>query len=59
MTDKTKRIEEEFNKSLPSIPQAAPGTVKRDKFDKDRFLKAARELQRVVKDNDRHEAHKS
>ncbi|HEV7454983.1 MAG TPA: hypothetical protein VGO07_07025 [Candidatus Saccharimonadales bacterium] len=59
MTDKTKRIEEKFNKGFRQIPQAEPGTAKRTKFDRDRFVKAAQELQKVVKANDERDPSKS
>ncbi len=56
MTIKIKQIEERFNKRFPAIRQASLGTEQPRKFSKVRFVKAARALQKVVKDNDKHES---
>ncbi|HUC90129.1 MAG TPA: hypothetical protein VMR45_04980 [Patescibacteria group bacterium] len=58
MTTKTKQIEEKFNKTFPTIRQASLGDAEPRQFNKDRFLKAAKELQKVVKDNDKREPSK-
>jgi hypothetical protein len=59
MTTKAKQIEDKFNKAFPQIVQADLGTVKPGHFNKTRFLKAAKELQQVVKTNDKRESSKS
>jgi len=56
MTTQTKQLEEEFNKALPEIKQAELGSAKPTKFNKADFLKAAQELNRVVRENDKREA---
>ena len=55
MTDKTKQLEEKFNKALPPIRQAEPGTAQPRKFNKADFMKAARELQKVIAENDKND----
>jgi hypothetical protein len=60
MTTKTKEIEAKFNKRFPVIKQAdGINIAKPRKFNKVRFLKAAEELHRVVKENDEREAAQS
>ncbi len=52
MTEKTKKIEKEFNESLPQIRRGELGGGK-VKFNKALFLKSAKELQEIVETNDR------
>jgi hypothetical protein len=52
MTSSTKSLEEKFNQGFPVIKQAEPGKGERRRFNKKSFLKAALELQKVVKEND-------
>lgn len=57
MTTKTRQIEEKFNKRFPVIKQADNiGKAEPTKFDRTRFLKAAKELRQVVKENDDRES---
>jgi hypothetical protein len=56
MTDKTKQIEEAFNKDLPKIKQGELGAVKAVKFNRERFLKSAKELQEIIQANDQQES---
>ena len=58
MTEKTRQIEEEFNRSMPRIKQGELGNSK-TKFNKELFLKSARELQEIIQTNDRQESLKS
>lgn len=59
MTNKTKAIEEKFNKTLPQISQADLGVDKPRAFNKVKFVKAAEALQKILKDNDKHESAKA
>lgn len=59
MTDKIKQLEEKFNKALPQIKQAEPGTIKPRKFNKAHFMKAAQELQEVIAENDKNDPAKT
>lgn len=50
MTTTTKALEEKFNKAFPSISSNDLGKTKPTKFNKARFLKAAKELQKATRD---------
>ena len=59
MTHSTKQLEEKFNKAFQPIQQAELGSVKPRKFNRAAFIKAAQELQKVVAENDKHDASKA
>lgn len=60
MTDNTKQLEHKFNTSFPpALSKAEPGAGKPKSFDRAGFLKAAKELQKIVKKNDKIQPTKS
>lgn len=60
MTDNTKQLEHKFNALFPpALPQNEPGAHSPKKFDRAGFLKAAKDLQKIVKKNDKIQPNKS